>query len=53
MLDHEAIAGFRNILVHDYLKLNRSLVYENLQKELANLNDFSLEVAKLMSKGKT
>ncbi len=47
----QGIAGFRNILVHDYLKLNRDLVYENLQKGLVDLNDFSREIAKLVKKG--
>jgi len=29
--------GFRNILIHDYLKIDRKLVYQNLQQ---NLDDF-------------
>ncbi len=31
------MAGFRNILVHDYAKINREMVYEII---LNNLNDF-------------
>lgn len=31
------IVGFRNLLVHEYQKVNREIVYEKLQK---NLNDF-------------
>jgi uncharacterized protein YutE (UPF0331/DUF86 family) len=47
----QGIAGFRNILVHDYLKLNRNLVYENLQKGVVDLEDFSREIAELLKKG--
>jgi uncharacterized protein YutE (UPF0331/DUF86 family) len=47
----QGIAGFRNILVHDYLKLNRNLVYENLQKGVVDLQDFSREIAELLKKG--
>jgi len=31
------MAGFRNILVHDYAKINREMVYEIIRN---NLNDF-------------
>jgi uncharacterized protein YutE (UPF0331/DUF86 family) len=47
----QGIAGFRNILVHDYLKLNRNLVYDNLQKGVVDLEDFSREIAELLKKG--
>ena len=47
----QGIAGFRNILVHDYLKINRDLVYENLQKGVVDLEDFSQQIAKLLKKG--
>lgn len=33
------MAGFRNILVHDYMKIDRKLVYRALQK---NIKDFTL-----------
>jgi len=32
------IAGFRNILVHDYLKVNYEIVYDNLQNLDAFIN---------------
>ena len=47
----QGIAGFRNILVHAYLKINRILVYENLQKGVMDLEDFSREIAELLKKG--
>ncbi len=34
------MAGFRNILVHDYLKLNRSLVYDIILNNLPDLEGF-------------
>jgi uncharacterized protein YutE (UPF0331/DUF86 family) len=33
----ERMIGFRNILVHDYLEVNRTLVYEVLQDDLPDL----------------
>jgi len=47
----QGIAGFRNILVHVYLKINRIWVYENLQKGVMDLEDFSREIAELLKKG--
>jgi len=47
----QGIAGFRNILVHVYLKIDRILVYENLQKGVTDLEDFSREIAELLKKG--
>lgn len=46
----EGIAGFRNILVHDYLKIDRNLVYENLQKGVTDLEDFAREIAEFLQK---
>jgi uncharacterized protein YutE (UPF0331/DUF86 family) len=34
------MAGFRNILVHDYLKLNRSIVYNIINNQLQDMEDF-------------
>ncbi|MDA8212796.1 MAG: DUF86 domain-containing protein [Clostridia bacterium] len=39
------VAGFRNILVHDYLEINDNIVYDSLK----NLNDFK-EFAKRVYK---
>lgn len=47
----QGIAGFRNILVHNYLKINRGFVYENLQKGVVDLEDFSREVVEFLKKG--
>jgi uncharacterized protein YutE (UPF0331/DUF86 family) len=47
----QGIAGFRNILVHNYLKINRGFVYENLQKGTVDLEDFSREVVEFLKKG--
>jgi len=46
----QGIAGFRNILVHDYLKIDRNLVYENLQKGVTDLEDFAREIAEFLQK---
>lgn len=34
------MAGFRNILVHDYIKLNKKIVYEIIQNNLKDIKDF-------------
>lgn len=34
------MAGFRNILVHDYMKLDRGLVYDIINNNLNDLEDF-------------
>ena len=34
------MVGFRNIVVHDYEKINYDIVYEILQRGLKNINDF-------------
>lgn len=44
------IAGFRNILVHDYMKINREMVYENLRGRLGDFAKFSNTVRKLLRK---
>lgn len=43
------IANFRNILVHEYGKIDREIVYSKLQKNLDNFTDFKKEVAKYLS----
>lgn len=42
------IAGFRNILVHDYEKIDREIVYEKLQKNLEYFKDFKKSVLKFL-----
>lgn len=34
------MAGFRNILVHDYMKLNRSIVYDIILNNLSDIKKF-------------
>lgn len=34
------MAGFRNILVHDYIKLDREIVYEIVRNNLDDMEDF-------------
>ena len=34
------MASFRNILVHDYLKLNRAMIYDIIQTNLCDLKKF-------------
>lgn len=42
------IAGFRNILVHDYEKIDREIVYEKLKKNLEYFKDFKKAVLKYL-----
>lgn len=42
------IAGFRNILVHDYLKIDYKKVADNLNKRLGDFEKFSQAVAKYL-----
>jgi len=34
------MAGFRNILIHNYLEINEKLVFEHLQNNLSDFEDF-------------
>lgn len=34
------MASFRNILVHDYLKLNRAMIYDIIQMNLCDIKQF-------------
>jgi uncharacterized protein YutE (UPF0331/DUF86 family) len=43
-----AMAGFRNILVHEYLEIDRHRVYEALGKDLADFDRFIRAVSKLL-----
>ncbi|MBI5701639.1 DUF86 domain-containing protein [Candidatus Saganbacteria bacterium] len=43
--DLEGIAGFRNILVHGYAKIDRELVYKHLKNDLSKLNSFAKSLA--------
>ena len=44
------IVNFRNILVHDYEKIDREIVYNNLQKNIEQFVQFRKELAKYLRK---
>ncbi|MEK7085974.1 MAG: DUF86 domain-containing protein [Patescibacteria group bacterium] len=44
------INSFRNILVHDYEKIDREIVYKKLQTNLEDFFDFKKEIAKFLKK---
>jgi uncharacterized protein YutE (UPF0331/DUF86 family) len=43
-----AMAGFRNILVHEYLEIDRHRVYSALEKELPDFEKFIRAISKLI-----
>lgn len=43
------VAGFRNVLVHDYLKIDYDLVAEKLNTRLGDFDRFAKEVAQYLS----
>jgi uncharacterized protein YutE (UPF0331/DUF86 family) len=43
-----AMAGFRNILVHEYLEIDRRKVYAVLKKDLGDFEKFIRAVSKLL-----
>ncbi len=42
------IANFRNILVHDYEKIDREIVYQKLKEQLKDFNNFKKEILKFL-----
>ncbi|MFP4027795.1 MAG: HepT-like ribonuclease domain-containing protein [Candidatus Brocadiia bacterium] len=42
------MVGFRNVLVHDYVDLNRRRVYEVLQHNLADLMEIKKALAEML-----
>jgi len=42
------LVGLRNMLVHDYMDIDRERLYEALQKELGDFEEFAKEVGKLL-----
>lgn len=44
------ISSFRNILVHDYEKIDREIVYKKLQSNLKDFLDFKKEIVKFLKK---
>jgi len=47
--DFSGIAGFRNILVHDYLKIDYRQVVDKLNNRLGDFEKFAKAVAKYLS----
>lgn len=45
------LGGFRNILVHDYVRLDRKLVYDFLRTRLGDLRRFAQDVAEFLESG--
>lgn len=44
------IVGFRNILVHEYEKIDRNIVYDRLYNNLDDFKKFQKEIAKYLKK---
>lgn len=42
------IANFRNILVHDYEKIDREIVYQKLQENIVDFADFKKEILRFL-----
>jgi len=45
----EGAGGFRSFLVHDYLDIDRHIVYRTLQDDLDDIRDFAAAVAKFVT----
>lgn len=46
----DGIVGFRNILVHEYGKIDKEKVYEYLQKRIVDIKDFRKEILNFLKK---
>ncbi len=44
----QGIAGFRNILVHEYEKIDRNIVYDKLKNNLDDFKKFQKEISKYL-----
>lgn len=44
------ITGYRNVLVHDYLEVDRHITYQNIQKRLADLSKFAKYIEEFIEK---
>lgn len=42
------MAGFRNILVHGYAKIDRSIVYKHLHNDVPKLNSYVKRLSKIL-----
>jgi uncharacterized protein YutE (UPF0331/DUF86 family) len=46
----KAVVGYRNILIHEYLEIERHQTYLNIQKGLTDLVSFGKEIEKFLEK---
>ena len=46
----KGMIGFRNILVHEYLGIDHTLVYDLLQNRLSDFNDFAKAIVAFIEK---
>lgn len=46
------MASFRNILVRDYEKIDREIVYQKLQKNIIDFTDFKKEILRFLRRKK-
>ncbi len=44
------MAGFRNILIHNYLEINGKLVFEHLQSSLSDFEEFNKYIVEYIKK---
>lgn len=46
----EKMTGYRNVVVHDYLEVDRHLTYENIKEHLPDLSKFAKHIEEFMEK---
>lgn len=46
----DGIVGFRNILVHEYGRIDKEKVYDYLQEKITDIKDFKREILKYLKK---
>lgn len=44
----EGIVGFRNILVHEYIRIDRDIVYQSLHSHTSDLGQFAEQIVALL-----
>lgn len=44
----EGIVGFRNILVHEYTRIDRNIVYQSLHSHVSDLSQFAEQIITLL-----
>ena len=46
----DKIVGYRNVVVHDYLELDRNITYDNIQYHLLDLSKFAKYIEQFLEK---